>query len=58
MASDGDVEDVRFSLSIRMVAGYSELIAAEQLMVAEARYAPNRLLFSIPFRSELTLCVA
>jgi hypothetical protein len=40
-------------LSIRMVAGYLELIAAEQFLVAEARYVPNRQFLSIPFRSEL-----
>ncbi len=43
-------------LSIRMVAGHSELSAAEQFLVAEARYVPNTQLLSIPFRSELIHC--
>ena len=50
----GDMEAIRSSfLSIRMVAGYSELIAAEQFAVAEARYVPNAQFLTIPFRSEL-----
>ena len=40
-------------LSILMVAGFSELILAKELLVAEARYVPNTQLLSIPFRSEL-----
>jgi hypothetical protein len=32
---------------------YSALIRKEQVLVAEARYVPNRQFLSIPFRSEL-----
>jgi hypothetical protein len=45
--------DWNSKLSIRMVAGYSELIGSEQFLVAEARYVPNTQFLSIPFRSEL-----
>jgi hypothetical protein len=38
-------------LSIRMVAGYSELIGAEQFLVAEACNHPNCLV--LPFSVEL-----
>jgi len=39
-----------------MVAGYSELIRAEQFLVAEACNHPNLLV--IPFRAELIRCAA
>jgi hypothetical protein len=47
------VLDRNSKLSIRMVSGHSELIAAEQFLVAEARYVPNTQFLSIPFRSQL-----
>jgi hypothetical protein len=40
-------------LSIRMVAGYREAAERKILLVAEARYVPNRQFLNIPFRSEL-----
>ena len=43
-------------LSIRMVAGFAEVIEREDFVVAGARYVPNRQFLSIPFRSELTHC--
>ena len=45
-------------LSIRMVAGYREAAERKILLVAEARYVPNRQFLSIPFRSELLHCAA
>jgi hypothetical protein len=47
---------MRDSLSIRIVAGYSELFVAGQFVDVEARYVPNRQLLSIPFRSQLMHC--
>jgi len=40
-------------LSIRMVGGCREIIERQSVVVAEARYVPNRQFLSIPFRSEL-----
>jgi hypothetical protein len=42
-----------FILSIRMVAGFAEVIEGKDFLVAGARYVPNRQFLSIPFRSEL-----
>src|SRR5882762_4312285 len=40
-------------LSIRMVAEYRQAPERKKLLVAEARYVPNRQLLSILFRSDL-----
>jgi hypothetical protein len=36
-----------------MVAGFAEVIEIQVSLVATARYVPNALFLSIPFRSEL-----
>jgi hypothetical protein len=41
------------SLSIRMVAGFAEVIEGHGFLVAGARYVPNRQFLCISFRSEL-----
>ena len=53
-----DFATVNRKLSIRMVAGFVEVVDRKDFLVAGARYVPNRQLLSIPFRSELIHCTA
>jgi hypothetical protein len=35
------------------VAGFADVAAPKEILIAEARYVPNTQFLSIPFRSEL-----
>jgi hypothetical protein len=43
-------------LSIRLVAGFAEVIEGEHFLVAAARCVPNTRFLTGPFRSELIRC--
>jgi hypothetical protein len=43
----------RGGLQIRMVAGFADAAEGKEVLVAGARYVPNRQFLNIPFRSEL-----